>query len=211
MCGVTMPVRRGRPPKVCATCRPERARERARTFYTEKGRHRAHLYESRTPEYRQSRQEMLGDCSVEGCANGAAQRRDGMPYCSMHYWRLWKHGELGPTERINQVRGGLDPNGYVRLWIDGRMKFEHRHVMERALGRPLRPYENVHHINGIRHDNRPENLEVWVTRQPQGQRPEDLAAWVVEQYPELVQQAQTGQVPHLLPAPDKSRQERIST
>jgi hypothetical protein len=57
---------------------------------------------------------------------------------------------------------------------------EHIVVMEQALGRTLYPGENVHHKNGVRSDNRPENLELWVTSQPAGQRPEDLVAWAIE-------------------------------
>lgn len=57
---------------------------------------------------------------------------------------------------------------------------QHRVVMEEMLGRPLMKGENVHHINGVRHDNRPSNLELWVTWQPAGQRPADLVAWAKE-------------------------------
>jgi hypothetical protein len=52
--------------------------------------------------------------------------------------------------------------------------------MQEMLGRELFPDENVHHINGVRDDNRPENLELWSTSQPSGQRIPDKVEWALE-------------------------------
>lgn len=52
--------------------------------------------------------------------------------------------------------------------------------MARLLGRPLTADESVHHRNGDRLDNRPQNLELWSRWQPSGQRVEDTVHFALE-------------------------------
>ena len=70
------------------------------------------------------------------------------------------------------------PN-HPRARADGYV-LEHIAVMARILGRQLLPGETVHHKNGVRDDNRPENLELWTKSQPAGKRIEDLVSWAQE-------------------------------
>lgn len=62
-------------------------------------------------------------------------------------------------------------NGYVQ---------EHRIVMEKILGRYLTSNETVHHKNGVRDDNKPENLELWSGKHSYGQRVEDQVKHAID-------------------------------
>jgi hypothetical protein len=116
-------------------------------------------------------------CTFDGC--GA--KHYGKGWCSFHYQLACKGEELrNERKKAPNGTGYIDPDGYRNIGVNGTNKLEHRLVMEQIMGRPLFKDENVHHINGVRDDNRPENLELWSTSQPPGQRVEEKLAWAHE-------------------------------
>ena len=88
----------------------------------------------------------------------------------------------GPLSPVWKGGRSKTSSGYIILnpSCGGRGKLEHVAVMERFLGRELTEKETVHHKNGIRVDNRLENLELWASSHPSGQRVEDLTSWSIE-------------------------------
>lgn len=132
----------------------------------------------------------IGACAVAGCSRPSW--KDGE--CNAHYARRRRRasGALPLASTTNKIRAkaprregrSISSDGYVIVSAVGHPNAhhngsisEHRLVMSNKLGRPLRSDENVHHINGDRTDNRPENLELWSTWQPRGQRVEDKIRW----------------------------------
>jgi hypothetical protein len=83
----------------------------------------------------------------------------------------------GVAQRLFALR--QQKSGYIKTKkesSDGRLvdTYEHRVVMEQMIGRELLSSETVHHKNGVRNDNRPENLELRVGHHGEGQAVHDV-------------------------------------
>lgn len=81
--------------------------------------------------------------------------------------RLANLGKFGPDHPNFKTGRWLTRDGYVMVLVGdhpfkrkGRYMAEHVKIVEQLLERRVKTTEEVHHLNHIRDDNRPDNLEV---------------------------------------------------
>ena len=124
-------------------------------------------------------------CAIPNCGRAFKEKRSKYgQLCATHEHRV-RHGKDMATPIRSKVAsvGDLSPSGQGYILVKTpqmEWRMYHQVIMEQHIGRLLYPHENVHHINGIRDDNRLENLELWSHSQPSGQRVADKTAWAIE-------------------------------
>ena len=107
----------------------------------------------------------IGASKSCGCWNDECVRGEHHP--------MWRGGKI----KTNRGYYIIHRPEYLGKKYKNTYVLEHVFIMSEHLGRPLFEGETVHHKNGIRTDNRLENLELWSTNHPPGQRVFDLVEW----------------------------------
>jgi hypothetical protein len=105
------------------------------------------VYWLKEPSIRTGKTKMCYKCAISRLK---AKGKDHLGY---------KNGRVKkPSGYINVLLNENDP--LISMSIDGNYVAEHRYVVAKKLGRPLKESEHVHHLNGKKDDNRIENLKL---------------------------------------------------
>lgn len=119
-------------------------------------------------------------------------------FCDQACKAEWQRQDALRRHQAGEIKTHIKRNGYA--WISlptlvtGKKGaiLEHRYVMEQLLGRKLLPEETVHHKDGNRQNNKPENLELFTSRHGPGHRVTDRVANAIETlrlYPDFAARA----------------------
>jgi len=150
-------------------------------------------------QYRQQKIKLLRRSKINNkcriCEKDCNNLEGADPLCKLCYAYVFHMKEkMLPTDtksvldhkkyHSTRERRFIDKDGYVIIKKEnhpnsksyGRIR-EHVYIMSEYLGRSIKDKETVHHKNGIKDDNRIENLELWSHSHPYGQRIEDKLLW----------------------------------
>ena len=134
---------------------------------------------------------MITICTAIGCKENAiivdnSRKVYSLRFCKKHCGLKFK----GKRKKTKKKKSGLkslnkiqtmeigtryvNKDGYVNIKTENGIIAEHTLIMQQKLGRSLYKWESVHHKNGIRDDNSPDNLELWLGGIRYGQRAHEV-------------------------------------
>ncbi|MFF8556606.1 hypothetical protein ACF058_27725 [Streptomyces sp. NPDC015501] len=136
----------------------------------------------------QAKMKQTGWCHAPGCTDPSRAKN----MCAAHYRRLALGQPLSEKKKYAPAGAGyVNGGGYRVIRVNGRSVMEHRHFVQELLGRTLLATETVHHVNGVKTDNRTDgplvedeqgrwrsgNLELWSHAHPYGQEIGPKSDW----------------------------------
>jgi hypothetical protein len=166
--------------KTCSTCK---LKKELKLFWKRKDAVNGHHYEciecgsfrnkNRSPELKEKeklrcRRKKRIKCGLDPDFEGRYKKKSNPEVRTLShngYWYIYRPGHPNAQKGLRPQRGRI---------------FEHKYIMSEHIGRALKEDECVHHKNGVRTDNRIENLELWKIGQPAGARLEDKLKWAQE-------------------------------